>query len=42
VIEQSELGLKRGVTMFGQGVDQVSNHCTQPPYNLNAIRTVTP
>ena len=42
MIEQSELVLKRGVTIFGQGADQVFNHCTQPPYNLNAIRTVTP
>ena len=42
VIEQSELTLKGGVTIFGQRADQVFNHCTQPPYNLNAICTVPP
>jgi hypothetical protein len=42
VIEQSELALKGGVPILGQGADQVFNHCSQPPHNLNAIRTVTP
>jgi hypothetical protein len=42
VIEQSELGLKGGVTILWQGADQGFNHCSQPPYNLNTIRTVTP
>jgi hypothetical protein len=42
VIEQSQLGLKGGVTIFGQSADQGIKHCTQPPYNLNAFRTVTP
>jgi hypothetical protein len=41
MIEQSELGLKRGMTIFGQGANQIFNHCAQPPYNLNAIGTVT-
>jgi hypothetical protein len=42
VIEQSELTLKGGVTIFGQRAGQVFNHCTQPPCDLNAICTVPP
>ena len=42
MIEESQLGLKGGVTILGQGTDQIFNHCTQTPYNLNAVRAVAP
>ena len=42
MIEQSQLSLKGGVTILGQGADQVFNHCAQTPCNLNTVRAITP